>query len=115
MGGNNITDVQSLNNYGRSPVVFMVSLICFLSSNLFAFMIRIFKNSIPLVNMNIIILINYSIAEIYNITVTIMVCFSSFYMFITNFTNKIQLQICYKITGFVKTIHPLQGLTNDVC
>ena len=77
MGGNNITELddQILNDYERSPVVFMISLICFLSSNLFAFMIRIFKNSIPLVNMNIIILINYSIAELYNIFVTVLVCY----------------------------------------
>ena len=43
--------------------VFLIELILVLLSNLFTFMIRSYKNSIPLIKLNMIILISYYIVE----------------------------------------------------
>ena len=46
--------------------VFLIELILVLLSNLFTFMIRSYKNSIPLVKLNIIILISFYLVELGN-------------------------------------------------
>ena len=66
-------DSQLQRDFDMNPWVFMISFICFVASNLAAFMLRLFKNSISFVNLNIIILINYYIAEFLNSTVVLMV------------------------------------------
>ena len=53
------------------PTVFLVFLVTCLLSNLFATMIRIYKNSLPVVNVNIVSIINLYIVEFLNMGVTI--------------------------------------------
>lgn len=60
-------------SYERKPVIFLIFLSILLASNLFTFIMRIYKNSITSTNTNIIITMNSYIYELYNLAVTIMV------------------------------------------
>ena len=59
----NITSSSKKEKFQPMFSVFLIELILVLLSNLFTFMIRSYKNSIPLVKLNMIILISYYIVE----------------------------------------------------
>ena len=66
-------DNCNLLPFKRDPVVFTIFLLLFLASNLFTFIMRIYKNSITSTNTNIIIIMNSYIYEFYNLIVASLV------------------------------------------
>ena len=93
------------HDYGLTDtlIVFSVFLLFFLLSNLFAFMIRIYNNSLPIVNVNIVNTINLYIVEITNISVTsvtglgMWVCFVSHLPFALAYT----VGLCQTLLGYM--------------
>ena len=72
--GNFLTTLEeNVTQYERKPFIFFIFLCSLLASNLFTFIMRIYKNSITSTNTNIIITMNSYIYELYNLAVTIMV------------------------------------------
>ena len=55
-------------------LLFFLFLVYLVMSNLFTYMMRILKNSIPAININIIVILNQYIVEIFNVSINIMVC-----------------------------------------
>ena len=73
--------------FQRMPSVFLIELVLVLLSNLFTFMIRSYKNSIPLVKLNIIILLSYYIVEIANFVLICQVKLCSILIFTNGRTS----------------------------
>ena len=62
---------QGVLPYQRRPGVFFIFLVFFLTSNLFAFMMRIYKNSLPAVNITTVTILSSYIVELYNLIVVV--------------------------------------------
>ena len=59
-------------SFTPDPLIFLIFSLPFLFSNLCAEMVRVYRNSIPSSKMNIIIVLNYFIVELYNLMVSMM-------------------------------------------
>ena len=60
---------ETRKTWEPNPVVFIVGLLIGFMSNLFSYMVRVYKQSLPEFNLNMIILLNYYCVEFLNIIV----------------------------------------------
>ena len=69
---------EEKSEFSTSFTVFILELIMVLMSNLCTHMIRIYKNSVPQVKLNIIIVISHYIVELGNLLLIVQVWFNNF-------------------------------------